>query len=166
MTALSLGGLGGPSGAGGLGLGLATTPSRSQTVDFSGRIVELIIPFREGGGSDTWGRFNAPFLSRYLPGQPTVAVRNVPGGNRVNGGGDGGTDRGEAPDGSGCWSLRWVCWAFCRGRSCFFLTFLRRKAQQTLGIDACADGTSAMTQRGISMHTSDGKAPSIWKKMT
>ena len=90
LTALSLGGLGGPSGAGGLGVGLATTPSLSQTVDFSGRIVELIIPFKQGGGFDTWGRFNAPFLSRYLPGQPTVAVRNVPGGNRVNGGGDGG----------------------------------------------------------------------------
>ena len=50
-----------------------------------GEIVELVIPFKEGGGSDTWGRFNAPFLSRYLPGQPTVIVRNVPGGNSIAG---------------------------------------------------------------------------------
>ena len=59
--------------------------SRGQSVDFSGRLIEIIIPFKEGGGSDTWGRFNAPFLSRYLPGQPTVIVRNVPGGNSIAG---------------------------------------------------------------------------------
>ena len=81
---LGLGGLG-LGGLGGLGLGLAPSPARAQTPDFSGRIVELIIPFKEGGGSDTWGRFNAPFLSRYLPGQPTVVVRNVPGGNSIAG---------------------------------------------------------------------------------
>jgi len=69
-----------------LGLGAAALGvSRAQSVDFSGEIIELIIPFKEGGGSDTWGRFNAPFLSRYLPGQPTVVVRNVPGGNSITG---------------------------------------------------------------------------------
>jgi len=68
------------------GLGaLAFDVSRGQGVDFSGQLIELIIPFKEGGGSDTWGRFNAPFLSRYLPGQPTVIVRNVPGGNSIAG---------------------------------------------------------------------------------
>jgi hypothetical protein len=68
------------------GLGaLAIGGSRAQSVDFSGQLIEIIIPFKEGGGSDTWGRFNAPFLSRYLPGQPTVIVRNVPGGNSIAG---------------------------------------------------------------------------------
>jgi tripartite-type tricarboxylate transporter receptor subunit TctC len=69
------------AGLGALGLGLA----RGQNVDFSGQIVEIMIPFKEGGGSDTWGRFNATFFSRYLPGQPTVIVRNVPGGNSIAG---------------------------------------------------------------------------------
>ena len=59
--------------------------SRAHGADFSGQVVELIIPFKEGGGSDTWGRFNAPYLRRYLPGQPTVIVRNVPGGNSISG---------------------------------------------------------------------------------
>ena len=68
-------------GLGALGLGV----SRGQSADFAGQVVELVIPFKEGGGSDTWGRFNAPFLSRYLPGQPTVIVRNVPGGNSIAG---------------------------------------------------------------------------------
>ena len=69
------------AGLGILRFGLA----KGKTPDFSGQIVELIIPFKEGGGSDTWGRFNAPFFSRYLPGQPTVVVRNVPGGNSIAG---------------------------------------------------------------------------------
>lgn len=47
--------------------------------------IEWLIPFREGGGSDTWARFNAPFLSKYLPGQPEVVVRNVPGGGSTKG---------------------------------------------------------------------------------
>ena len=83
LRGLGLGRLGGISGAG--GLGLASTPAFGQNADFSNRIIELIIPFKEGGGSDTWGRFNSPFLSRYLPGQPTVVVRNVPGGNSIAG---------------------------------------------------------------------------------
>ena len=58
---------------------------RAAAADFSSQIVEFVIPFKEGGGSDTWGRFNAPFFSRYLPGQPTVVVRNVPGGNSIAG---------------------------------------------------------------------------------
>jgi putative tricarboxylic transport membrane protein len=58
---------------------------RAQAADFSGRIVELVIPFKEGGGSDTWARFNAPFLSRYLPGRPTVVVKNEPGGGSITG---------------------------------------------------------------------------------
>jgi hypothetical protein len=74
-----------------LGTGIASLaaaalgPGSARAADFSGRIVEFVIPFKEGGGSDTWGRFNAPFLSRYLPGQPTVVVRNVPGGNSIAG---------------------------------------------------------------------------------
>ena len=56
-----------------------------RAADFSGRVIEMLIPFKEGGGSDTWGRFNAPYLSRYLPGRPTVVVRNVPGGGSITG---------------------------------------------------------------------------------
>ncbi|WP_428098576.1 Bug family tripartite tricarboxylate transporter substrate binding protein [Candidatus Rariloculus sp.] len=56
-----------------------------RAADFSGRVISMMIPFKEGGGSDTWGRFNAPYLSRYLPGRPTVVVRNVPGGGSISG---------------------------------------------------------------------------------
>ncbi len=53
--------------------------------DFSGKTIEWIIPFSAGGGSDTWARFNAPLLSKYLPGNPTVVVVNEPGGGSTKG---------------------------------------------------------------------------------
>ncbi len=63
-------------------LGIAGT---AQAADFSGERIEFIIPFKEGGGSDTWARFYSPFLSENLPGKPVVAVKNVPGGGSTTG---------------------------------------------------------------------------------
>ncbi|RDE19846.1 tricarboxylate transporter [Motiliproteus coralliicola] len=75
----------------GLSTGLAcmaavtlATPIQAA-VDFSGKRVEWIIPFKEGGGSDTWARFYAPMISKNLPGQPTVVVKNIPGGGSTKG---------------------------------------------------------------------------------
>lgn len=62
----------------------ATAPAQAQ-VDFSGKTIEWWIPFSEGGGSDVWARFMAPYLGKYLPGQPNVIVRNVPGGGSITG---------------------------------------------------------------------------------
>ncbi|WP_246026639.1 hypothetical protein [Paracoccus luteus] len=53
--------------------------------DFKGKTIEFIIPFSPGGGSDTWARFNAPLLQKYLPGNPTVVVVNEPGGGSTKG---------------------------------------------------------------------------------
>ncbi|NYS23932.1 tricarboxylate transporter [Rhodobacteraceae bacterium 2376] len=64
---------------------LALPGAAQAEYDFSGQTVEWIIPFGTGGGSDTWARFNAPFLSRHLPGNPTVAVVNEPGGGSTRG---------------------------------------------------------------------------------
>ncbi|WP_196259629.1 tripartite tricarboxylate transporter substrate-binding protein [Pelagibacterium limicola] len=64
---------------------LALTVPAQAEVDFSGQTVEWWIPFGEGGGSDVWARFYAPYLSKYLPGQPNVIVRNVPGGGSITG---------------------------------------------------------------------------------
>ncbi len=60
--------------AGALSLGLAG-PALAE-VDFAGETIEWIIPFSAGGGSDTWARFTAPLLSKYLPGAPTAIVVN------------------------------------------------------------------------------------------
>lgn len=71
-------------GAGAAGAMLIPATARAQ-VSFAGRTIEWIIPFATGGGSDTWARFNAPFLSRHLPGNPNVVVVNEPGGGSTRG---------------------------------------------------------------------------------
>ena len=77
---------------GALGLALGATAfgalagdALAQDVSFEGETIEFLIPFSAGGGSDTWARFNAPFLSKYLPGNPTVVVVNEPGGGSTKG---------------------------------------------------------------------------------
>lgn len=69
-------------------LGLAAPRVARGQASFSGRTIEFVIPFPEGGGSDVWARFLAPFLARHLPGQPVVIVRNVPGGGSITGAND------------------------------------------------------------------------------
>lgn len=65
--------------------GLAFPQLAAAEADFKGETIEFIIPFAPGGGSDTWARFNAPFLQKYLPGNPTVVVVNEPGGGSTKG---------------------------------------------------------------------------------
>ncbi|MES9886384.1 MAG: hypothetical protein ABW140_06190, partial [Candidatus Sedimenticola sp. 6PFRAG1] len=65
--------------------GLMVAPSESGAASFDGKRVEWIIPFKEGGGSDTWARFYAPLLSENLAGKPVVAVKNIPGGGSTKG---------------------------------------------------------------------------------
>lgn len=59
--------------------------STAQPVNFAGKTIEFVIPFGVGGGSDVWARFNAQFLSKYLPGNPNVVIKNVPGGGSTIG---------------------------------------------------------------------------------
>ncbi len=51
--------------------------------DLSGKKVNIVVPFKEGGGTDTYARLFAPFFEKYLPGNPTILVRNEPGGGSV-----------------------------------------------------------------------------------
>lgn len=63
----------------------ALLPGKASAADFSGQRIEWIIPFSEGGGSDSWARFYAPQLSDALPGKPVVVVKNIPGGGSTIG---------------------------------------------------------------------------------
>jgi tripartite-type tricarboxylate transporter receptor subunit TctC len=64
---------------------LEASPARGQAVDFKGKRVEFIVPFIPGGGTDVWARFFQPYLEKYLPGNPTVLIKNQPGGNGIAG---------------------------------------------------------------------------------
>jgi len=68
-----------------IALSFIAVPNASSA-DFSGKTIEWIIPFSVGGGSDVWARLYAPFLQKYLPGNPIVAVKNMPGGGSIIGG--------------------------------------------------------------------------------
>ena len=58
---------------------MTSLPASAQGVDFSGKRIEWIIPYGTGGGSNRWARFYVPWLQKALPGNPIVAVKNMPG---------------------------------------------------------------------------------------
>jgi tripartite-type tricarboxylate transporter receptor subunit TctC len=54
--------------------------SSANAKDFyQGKSLEIVVSTGVGGGSDTLSRLVAPYIGRYLPGNPTVVVRNMPG---------------------------------------------------------------------------------------
>ena len=61
-----------------IGAAAMINPLPAQAADFSGQTIEWWIPFREGGGSDTWARALAPTLAKFLPGNPTIIIKNNP----------------------------------------------------------------------------------------
>jgi tripartite-type tricarboxylate transporter receptor subunit TctC len=65
--------------------GIAPSVMAAQPIDFTGKRVELIVPFAPGGGADTYARAVAPVLAKHLPGQPTLVLRNIPGGGSIPG---------------------------------------------------------------------------------
>ena len=66
-------------------VGTYGVPEASAEVNFAGKKIELIVPFREGGGGDTYARLFVPYLERKLPGKPTILIRNFPGGGSIKG---------------------------------------------------------------------------------
>ena len=62
------------------GLG-ATLPAGAQSVEqfYKGRTVTLVVGFAPGGINDISGRIVARHLGRFVPGNPTVVVQNMPG---------------------------------------------------------------------------------------
>lgn len=59
--------------------------SLAQSDAFAGETIEVIVPFREGGGTDIIARTIAPYLEQYLD-DASVQVLNVTGGSGVQGG--------------------------------------------------------------------------------
>ena len=53
----------------------------ADSVDFHGKTVSAIIGFPPGGGTDILGRAFLPYFEKYLPGNPAVVPKNVPGAN-------------------------------------------------------------------------------------
>jgi len=61
-------------------LALASQARADTVADFyKGRTVTLIVGYGPGGGYDLYARLMARHLGRYIPGNPTVVVQNMPG---------------------------------------------------------------------------------------
>jgi tripartite-type tricarboxylate transporter receptor subunit TctC len=56
-----------------------STASAQEPVSFQGKTVLMVIGYAAGGGTDAAGRLIAASLGKYLPGQPTIVVQNIPG---------------------------------------------------------------------------------------
>lgn len=52
---------------------------------FAGKTIEWVIPFKEGGGGDTWARYNAQYFTKHIKGNPVVIINNIPGGGSIKG---------------------------------------------------------------------------------
>jgi len=66
-------------GAGLLGLTAAATAQDQVASFYKGRTVTLVIGSAPGGGYDLYGRMIARYISRHIPGNPTVIAQNMPG---------------------------------------------------------------------------------------
>jgi tripartite-type tricarboxylate transporter receptor subunit TctC len=60
-------------------------PAAAQDLDLSHKRVTMIVPYGEGGGSTIHARLLVPPLSKELPGEPTILIRNIDGGGSVRG---------------------------------------------------------------------------------
>jgi tripartite-type tricarboxylate transporter receptor subunit TctC len=57
----------------------------AKAVDFSGKTIQAFVAFSAGGGGTYYTRLYLPFFKKYLPGNPTIIVRNMPGGGGLIG---------------------------------------------------------------------------------
>jgi tripartite-type tricarboxylate transporter receptor subunit TctC len=54
-------------------------PAAAQSFSLKGKSVTMLIGSEPGGGTDASGRLIARYLAKYLPGEPTMVVQNMPG---------------------------------------------------------------------------------------
>lgn len=57
--------------------------SAGAAVNFAGKTLDFVVPAGLGSGADVYARALGHFICKHLPGQPSVQVRNVPGGGTI-----------------------------------------------------------------------------------
>ncbi len=53
--------------------------ARAQTNFYQGKTIRIVIGSSTGGGYDLWARVLARYYGKYIPGNPTILVQNMPG---------------------------------------------------------------------------------------
>jgi tripartite-type tricarboxylate transporter receptor subunit TctC len=62
-----------------IGLTWTVMATSAAEMKFAAKTINFVVPTSPGGGFDTNARLIAPFLKKYLPDQPNVIIKNVPG---------------------------------------------------------------------------------------
>jgi tripartite-type tricarboxylate transporter receptor subunit TctC len=66
-----------------LTLGIACSHAADRVPSFKGKAITMIVGSSPGGGTDATARLIAPYLHKYLPGEPNVVVQNMPGASGI-----------------------------------------------------------------------------------
>jgi tripartite-type tricarboxylate transporter receptor subunit TctC len=66
-------------GIGALAAGIGAVAAESVGSFYAGKSIELIIGYPPAGSNDIYGRIVARHLGKYIPGAPSIIVRNMPG---------------------------------------------------------------------------------------
>lgn len=61
----------------------AAFDERAAADFYRGKIVRMVVGFPPGGGADVYSRLIARHLGRFIPGNPTLAVSNMPGAGSI-----------------------------------------------------------------------------------
>ena len=60
-----------------------TATVNAQSDFFKGKQIKIVVGFTAGGIIDLWARLFALYLGKYIPGNPTLVVQNLPGGGSM-----------------------------------------------------------------------------------
>lgn len=60
-------------------------PANAADGYFSGKTIEIVVPFSQGGATFVSAKFLEPYLKKHLPGNPDINVKDRPGGGSILG---------------------------------------------------------------------------------
>jgi len=60
-------------------------PTFAQANFYQGKTVTMVVASTSGGGYDLWARLVTRYLGKYIPGNPTIIVQNMPGAGNIIG---------------------------------------------------------------------------------
>lgn len=64
--------------------GISTAAAEPGPISFEGKVIKLLLPTTSGGGTDITARLFSRFMSKYLPGAPTIVFQHMPSGQGVS----------------------------------------------------------------------------------
>ena len=60
-------------------------PTFAQENFYKGKTITMVVASTAGGGYDLWARLAARYIGKYIPGNPTIVVQNMPGAGNIIG---------------------------------------------------------------------------------